>query len=141
MFKSSYLCTQIQNNMKVYLSLPISGHDEKERYTYAARTSAMLTAEHEGWEVINPFHVAGHVHKRKMEETGRLDRPTYEEYMRADIEALSNCQLAIFCPGWHTSDGCKEEMRECWWRGIEVIFMREDGQLFTLPPKPLHSPH
>ncbi len=115
--------------MNVYLSLPITGHDVKERWNYAARMSAMLTIAHEDWNVVNPFHVHERLHKQKMEETGRVDLPTYDEVMKADLEALKECELALFCPGWHTSEGCKEEMRECWWNGIRVGFVSEDGKV------------
>lgn len=116
--------------MKVYLSLPISGYEEQERWQYAARTSALLTIAHEDWEVINPFHVASRLEKQKMDEAGHIVKPTYEEYMSADLQALSECELALFCPGWHGSTGCRREMKECWSKGIDVAFLSEDGKVF-----------
>lgn len=118
--------------MNVYLSLPITGHDMKERWNYAARMSAMLTIAHDDWNVVNPFHVYERLHKQKMERTGRVDLPTYDEVMKADIEALKECEMALFCPGWHTSEGCMEEMRECWLNGISVSFVSEDGKVFGM---------
>ncbi|MDD6017178.1 MAG: DUF4406 domain-containing protein [Prevotellaceae bacterium] len=113
--------------MKVYLSLPITGYDEMERRTYAARMCGLLTYEHEGWEVINPFLVADRLRKERLEK-GDFSLPSYDELMRADIEVLKGCEMALFCPGWHISDGCREEMWESWWNGVKVGFVNKDGE-------------
>lgn len=112
--------------MKVYLSLPISGYDRKERWNYAARTCAALTWEHPDWHVVNPFHVSSRLHREKMERTGRVDLPTYEEMMEADLNELSDCQLAVFCPGWNASEGCKREMELCRQEKIDVMFLSKN---------------
>lgn len=116
--------------MKVFLSLPVSGFDEQERWQYAARTSAMLAIRHDGWEVVNPFHIASRLVKQKIDDTGFIVSPTHDEYMRANIEALSQCDLVLFCPGWHLSEECKEEMTESRMRGIDVALLDEDGIVF-----------
>lgn len=99
------------------------------RRNYASRTCGMLTFEHEGWEVVNPFVVGDRLRKKRLED-GDFSIPSYDEYMREDLRVLSQCEMVVFCPGWHISDGCREEMRECWWRGIEVAFLSEDGKVF-----------
>ena len=108
--------------MKVYLSLPISGYDETERRRYAAMTGARLMEEHEGWEVINPFHIASRVRKEKLDE-GDWGLPTYDELMSADLKALRGCDLIVLCPGWHLSDGCMEEWVESLRLGMEHLFV------------------
>lgn len=109
---------------KVYLSLPISGYDEQERRQYAARTSGAMMWRYEGWNVVNPFHVASRVRKMKLEH-GDWSQPSYEELMLHDIVALSECKKAVFCPGWELSDGCREEYVECLRRGVEIGFWDE----------------
>ena len=116
--------------MKVYLSLPISGYDEKERWKYAARMSAVLAMMHEDWHVVNPFHVRDRLQRKKYDETGVITLPSYDEMMKADIEELRKCDLALFCPGWYASEGCREEMRECWWHGIGIAFLSADGKVY-----------
>ena len=108
--------------MKVYLSLPISGYDEMERRSYAARTCGLLTFEHEDWEVVNPFLVADRLRKERLER-GDFSLPSYEELMRADIEVLKGCELIVLCPGWHLSDGCLEEWVESLRMGMEHYFL------------------
>lgn len=96
---------------KLYLSLPISGHDEKERRRFAAMTSAWLMERFDGASVVNPFHVADRIKKSRIEQ-GNWDEPSYDEYMSADLHALRTCDAIVLCPGWHLSDGCMEEYRE-----------------------------
>lgn len=115
--------------MKAYLSFPITGYDLTQRQHYAARICALLHIVHPEWNIINPFDVASVVHKQKMERTHTLDPPTYEEYMEADLAELATCDLAIFCPGWQTSEGCKREMARCREKNIEVQFLNEQIQL------------
>lgn len=109
--------------MKVYLSLPITGHNLKARETYAYRQCAMLHIAHPDWTIVNPFVLAAKVYKKRMERTHTLDPPTYEEYMQADLRELATCELAVFCPGWQTSEGCKTEMAMCKDKNIPVQFL------------------
>lgn len=115
--------------MKVYLSLPISGYDEHERRTFAARTCGFLTFEHEDWEVTNPFHIYDRLRKERLDK-GDFSLPSYGEVMGEDIKALRSCELVIFCQGWYASEGCLEEMRECWWHGKGIGFLSEEGKVF-----------
>lgn len=113
--------------MKVYLSLPISNYDEQERRQYAARTSGTLVWLHEDWDVVNPFHIASHVRKLKLDR-GEWDEPSWEECMLHDIVALSECEKAVFCPGWERSEGCREEYQECLRLGIEIGYWDEQTE-------------
>lgn len=114
--------------MKVYLSLPISGYDEQERRTFAARTCGFLNYEHEDWEIINPFMIADRLRKERLER-GDFAIPTYNELMDADIQILRTCEMAVFCPGWHFSEGCQAEMLECRWHGLEVKFLTDSQSM------------
>ena len=111
--------------MKVYLSLPISGYDEMERRTYAARMCGLLTYEHEGWEVFNPFLVADRLRKERLER-GDFSLPSYDELMREDLKVLRGCDMIALCPGWHLSDGCLEEWVESLKLGMEHYFVNGD---------------
>lgn len=111
----------------MYLSLPISGYDLRERQQYAARTSGTLMWRYEGWNVVNPFHVASRVRKLKLEQ-GDWSQPSYAELMLHDIIALGECRKAVFCRGWECSDGCREEYEECLRRGIEIGFWDDERE-------------
>jgi hypothetical protein len=110
-----------QEEIKVYLSLPITGHDEKERRQTAARKSAELMYQHEDWRVINPFHIYDHM-KAELLAAGQFDEPSYEDILQADLAELSTCQLAYFMQGWQTSRGCRREMSLCREKNITTLF-------------------
>lgn len=87
--------TTMKNDMKVYISLPISGFPlpmvKKRAETYKKELIA------NGYEVITPFDVCDEPDK------------TYAYYMGKDIEALLECDAIYLAPGWHGSKGCMAE--------------------------------
>lgn len=72
--------------MKIYVSLPISGHDIEETKEYAEKVKKFL--EEKCDEVITPFDVC--------DEEGK----SYSYYMGRDIEALLECDAVFFTPDW-----------------------------------------
>lgn len=86
---------KIENEMKIYVSLPISGHDIEETKEYAEKVKKFL--EERCDEVITPFDVC--------DEEGK----TYSYYMGRDIEALLECDAVFFTPDWQESKGCMAE--------------------------------
>lgn len=81
--------------MKVYISIPISGHDYGKQKAYANLIKKKF--EEVGAEVVTPFEVAP-----------ETDKP-YSYYMGLDIEALLDCDAVYFCPGYELSRGCRLE--------------------------------
>lgn len=81
--------------MKIYLSIPITGHDIEEVKARAAKLKQLLTSS---WnEVITPFDVCQ-----------EKDKP-YSYYMGRDIEALLECDAIFMAEGWQNSKGCTLE--------------------------------
>jgi hypothetical protein len=107
--------------VKVYLSLPITGHDEKERRQTAARKSAELMFRHEDWQVVNPFHIYDRLRAELLAE-GIFEEPSYDDILNADLKELESCHVAYFLKGWQASNGCKKEMQLCRDKGIQTIF-------------------
>lgn len=81
--------------MKVYISIPISGHDYDTQKAEADRMKETLIEC--GYEAITPFDVAP-----------EKDKP-YSYYMGRDIEALLECDAVYFCQGHEHSKGCRLE--------------------------------
>lgn len=81
---------------KVYISLPISGHDIEQVKKRAEEVK--LRIQNDRVEVITPFDVCD-----------EKDRP-YSYYMGRDIEALIECDGIYVCNGWHSSKGCQAEV-------------------------------
>ena len=81
--------------MKVYISIPISGHDEKKVREHADIIKASLSRA--GHAPVNPFDIY----------IG--DGPSYADYLCADLRKLADCDAIFLCDGWQFSRGCRIE--------------------------------
>ena len=83
--------------MKIYISLPITGYDLRERKQYAESVKKRLQQIYTDSEIITPFDVN--------------PDPTlpYDELMKRCLVALNNCDAVYFCKGWKESRGCMIE--------------------------------
>lgn len=99
----------------IYISIPITGHDEAAQRTKAGQISTMLY-EMGYLKVINPFRISDWLKASINRE------PTYEEYMQADLAALKLCDAIFMCSGWETSAGCWRERNQAINAGLEVIY-------------------
>ena len=81
--------------MKVYISLPITGHDIEEVKARCIFAKAVL--ERKGHTPVSPLDVS--------------DNPdaSYAEHMGRDISALLDCDTVVFLDGWQESKGCALE--------------------------------
>lgn len=81
--------------MRIYLSLPITGQENKAREK-ASEVSQMLRSA--GHEVVNPFDLP-------------CDKPLPEwiDWMCVDLYALYGCDAIYLCDGWQFSRGCRIE--------------------------------
>lgn len=73
-----------------------------------------------GFSVINPCKIAEEVEKEN-------PKASYEDYMKADLKALSGCTHIAMLDGWEDSNGAKREKAEAERLGIEIMFFREIG--------------
>lgn len=80
---------------RIYISIPITGHDEKQVREHADRIKAALSRA--GHTPVNPFEI--YVGKN----------PTYADYLCADLRALADCDAIFLCSGWQFSRGCRIE--------------------------------
>jgi hypothetical protein len=80
---------------KVYVSLPIAGHDLEETKKYVNQVKKWL--EEKGYEVMTPFDACS-----------EPDKP-YSYYMGESIKALLECDAVYFVFDWATSKGCMAE--------------------------------
>lgn len=90
--------------MKIYISIPITGHNETEVREHADLVKSALSRA--GHMVVNPFEIY----------CGK--NPTYADYLCADLRALADCDAIFLCKGWQFSRGCR----------IERTFAEEFGQ-------------
>lgn len=81
--------------MKIYISLPITGHDIEEVEASCIYASGVIQAK--GHTPVSPLDVSPD------------SDATYAEHMANDIEALLNCDAVLFMPEWRSSKGCRLE--------------------------------
>lgn len=82
---------------KVYISLPISGHNLDDVKNRIQEASELLKAK--GYIPVSPLEIQPN-----------LNAP-YSELMGNDIKALLECDAIIFLDGWEKSKGCQLEHR------------------------------
>lgn len=83
--------------MKIYISIPITGHDIKEQQSKAAEFAESI--KRLGHEPINPFDTPA--------PTNQLnEREEYAHYIGEDIKAMLLCDAVYFSKGWEKSRGC-----------------------------------
>ena len=93
----------------IYISIPITGHDENKQREKADSIKHMLSRQ--GWHVISPFDVY----------VG--PEPTYGTYLGADVRIIIDHVDAIFmCKRWQESKGCRVERFVAETYGKEIRF-------------------
>lgn len=70
--------------MKIYISIPISGHDAEKVRARADLIKSRLSRE--GHTPVSPFDIYVGAN------------PTYADYLSADIRALLDCDAIYMCP-------------------------------------------
>lgn len=93
---------------KVYISVPITGHDIECVRKKVEEAKVVVIAN--GLIPISPLDVSTN-----------LNAP-YSEHMGKDITALLECTMAYFLRGWEKSNGCCLEFVAAKIYGKQVIF-------------------
>lgn len=86
--------------MKIYISIPISGHpieEQKEKAEYIAERLKAL-----GHEPVNPFDTP----EAPVEMN---EKEKYAYYIGEDLKRLLTCDAVYLCKGWSGSRGCRLE--------------------------------
>lgn len=84
--------------MKIYISIPMSGHDTEAQMAKAAKIANGIEAL--GHTPINPFIIGAMLPQST----------TYADFMGHDIAALLKCDGIYMCKGWESSRGCRLEL-------------------------------
>lgn len=94
--------------MRIYISIPISGKDERKQREKADMIKAYLSRH--GHEAVNPFEIyAG-------------KNPCYKDRLQYGLRVLMDCDAAYFATGWSESIGCKIEYVTATEFGLIKIF-------------------
>lgn len=109
----------------IYLSGPISGYDLDERRLLFGKIENCLSRN--GYEVFNPL------------KNGLPDDAAYEEHMRTDIRALTECDTIVFLPGWEHSAGCRTEFIVAIRMGVKIFLEQDKASSIVLRRMSIHA--
>lgn len=115
--------------MKIYISIPITGHDIEEVESDCIWAAGVIQAK--GHTPVSPLDVSP--------ETDA----TYARHMGRDIEALLLVDAVLFMPGWRASKGCRLERQAALIYGKLAFFSpraiptSEERFITTKPLKPI----
>lgn len=102
---------------RIYISIPISGHDLEE-----VKAKARDIRERLLWDV---FELKKGQNRPDVitlfDVCPEPDKP-YSYYMGKDIEALLECDAICLCSGWQNSKGCMAEFEVAKIYGKEIMF-------------------
>lgn len=102
--------------MKIYISLPITGHE----CTYEKRLDDAVEYVKKMYPkykiIITPKEVA-----ERLEDMLPM-KPTYKEYLLADMKEISRCDAIFMCKGWPDSSGCYAEWSFAGAIGITILY-------------------
>lgn len=70
-----------------------------------------------GFDVVNPCRISEQV----LSEKPNAD---YEDFMKADLQALSGCTHIALLEGWETSTGARREKAEAKRLGVKIIYFK-----------------
>jgi len=104
--------------MKAYLSGPITGVDGFERIFEVAERAVYQDPRF--YDVVNPVEIG-----KNLKST--IPEPTWEDYMRADIKALCDCDAIVLLDGWEQSRGACIERRLAEDLGLKEYYLTESG--------------
>lgn len=99
--------------MKIYISIPISGHDPEEQRAKAERFAKDIDAIYH--DPINPFDVSA-------PPEWLNDKEKYAYYMGEDIKELLLCDAVYFSRGWEQSKGCRLEHAAAEIYGLKIFY-------------------
>ena len=101
---------------KIYISLPISGHEDtyEKRLDDAVEYVKLMHTEYE--YIITPKEIA-----ERLEDYQPM-KPKYKDYLLADMEAIAHCDAIFMCKGWFDSDGCFAERAFAKAIGLEILY-------------------
>lgn len=95
--------------MRVYISGRIKDYPEYE--AHFARAEHLLRSR-DRYETVNPCTIA------------HVENATYEDFMRADLAALLECDGIFMLHGWERSVGARCEHMVAAMCGLEIMYER-----------------
>ena len=99
----------------IYISLPITGHED----TYEKRLDEAVEYVKKMYPdvyIITPKEIA-----ERLKDYQPM-KPTYKDYLLADMEAIAHCDAIFMCRGWNDSYGCFAELAFAEAIGLDILY-------------------
>ena len=101
----------------IYISLPITGHEDTYEQRLDAAVEYVKTNYPEYDRIITPKEVA-----ENLEKLFHPFEPKY--YLLADIRVVSHCDAIFMCREWYYSKGCFAERAFAGAIGLTILYQR-----------------
>jgi len=92
----------------IYISGPMTGKENLNREAFKNAAVALVS---QGWNVVNPHDVS----------PGK-ENPAYNDYMKADLKAMLDCEALYMLDGWVDSKGANIEHDLASQLGFEILY-------------------
>lgn len=99
--------------MKIYISIPISGHPIEQQKAKAREIAEKL--KELGHEPVNPLDTPE-------APKGLSEKEQYAYYMGEDMKQLLTCDAVYLCKHWNESRGCQTEESAARIYGIKIFY-------------------
>lgn len=99
--------------MRYYLAGPMTG---LPKYGFDIFERAAARLRHEGFNIASPHEID---HGESEENRGSLK---YQDYIRAGLKLLLECDAIILMTGWESSGGCMTELYVAYASDMKVYF-------------------
>ena len=100
----------------IYISLPISGHEDDYEHRLDEAVEYVKTNYPEYEYIITPKEIA-----ERLEDYQPM-KPKYKDYLLADMEAIAHCDAIFMCGGWYVSKGCSAEWAFAYAIGLKILY-------------------
>ena len=110
-----------------YISGPITGLPQQQDQQPSQHAEARLKAS--GYEVVNPVTI-GESLEYGCAQVG-AEPPSWDQYMRADLQQMLHCKTIAMLPGWRESKGARIEHFVASVLGFDVICAISLKPVFT----------
>ena len=106
--------------MKIYISIPITGHEDTYEQRLDEAVEYVKTNYPEYERIITPKDVA-----ENLEKGFHPFETKYKDYLLADMRAISHCGAILMCRDWHLSKGCFAEWSFAYAVGLRILHQPE----------------
>lgn len=101
----------------IYISLPITGHEDTYEQRLDAAVKYVKANFPEYYRIITPKEG-----KKYLEREYSPLKPKYKDYLLNYLEEIYDCDAIFMCSGWENSKGCKAAREFSDAIGLDILY-------------------